>query len=153
MSRRSTVIVLLDKTLERRGGRLQAGRHRHAADIPALIDQHLRTIRRESRAALFERLEGWWTDVVIKILSGHRKEPVYGYEVSDKLSALAEEYRTDNLPITFRNRVPDGKIDVANDPRIFGFARPAPVRNEPWSANAPLLANRSADPGLFPFFF
>jgi hypothetical protein len=37
------------------------------------------------------------------IVSGHRNEPVYGYEVSDKLSALAEEYRTDNLPITFRN--------------------------------------------------
>jgi hypothetical protein len=88
-------------------------------DIPALIDQHLRTIRRESRAALFERLEGWWTDLIIKILSGHRKEPVYGYEVSDKLSALAEEYRTDNLPITFRNRLPDGKIDVTNDSRLF----------------------------------
>jgi hypothetical protein len=88
-------------------------------DVPALIDRHLRTIRRESRAALFERLEGWWTDLAIKILSGHRKEPVYGFEVSDKLSALAEEYRTDNLPITFRNRLPDSKIDVANDPRIF----------------------------------
>jgi hypothetical protein len=88
-------------------------------DIPALIDQHLRTIRRESRAGLFERLEGWWTDLVIKILSGHRQEPVYGYEVSDKLSALAEEYRTDNLPITFRNRLPEGKVDVAKDPRMF----------------------------------
>ncbi|CCD97223.1 conserved hypothetical protein [Bradyrhizobium sp. ORS 375] len=88
-------------------------------DIPALIDRHLRTIRRESRGALFERLEGWWTDLIIKILSGHRKEPVYGYEVSDKLSALAEEYRTDNLPITFRNRLPEGEIDVANDPRLF----------------------------------
>ena len=88
-------------------------------DIPALIDKHLRTIRREYRAALFERLEGWWTDLVIKILSGQRKEPVYGYEVSDKLSALADEYRADNLPITFRNRLPDGEIDVANDPRIF----------------------------------
>jgi hypothetical protein len=88
-------------------------------DIPTLIDQHLRTIRRESRAALFERLEGWWTDLVIKILSGQREEPVYGYEVSDKLSALAEQYRTDNLPITFRNSLPDGKIDVANDPRVF----------------------------------
>lgn len=88
-------------------------------DVPSLVDQHLRTIRREARAALFERLEGWWTDLVIKILSGQRKEPVYGYEVSDKLSALAEEYRTDNLPITFRNRLPDGEIDVVNDPRIF----------------------------------
>ncbi|WP_233442879.1 ABC-three component system protein [Bradyrhizobium brasilense] len=36
-----------------------------------------------------------------------------------QLSAIAEEYRTDNLPITFRGRLPDGQIDVANDPRLF----------------------------------
>lgn len=88
-------------------------------DLPGLIKQHLRIIRRESRDAVFERLEGWWTDVVIKILAGERTEPVYGYEVSDKLAAIAEEYRGDNLPITFRNRLPDGQIDVANDPRLF----------------------------------
>jgi len=89
------------------------------ADIPGLVDQHLRTVRRESRTVLFERLEGWWTDLVIKLLDGKRTEPIYGFEVSDKLSALAEEYRSDNLPITFRHRLPGGKIDVANDPRIF----------------------------------
>ncbi|HEV2172278.1 MAG TPA: ABC-three component system protein [Nitrospira sp.] len=89
------------------------------ANIPSQINQHLRTVRREAREALFQRLEGWWTDQVIKILTGHRNAPIYGYEVSDKLSALAEEYRSDNLPITFRNRLPDGKIDAANDPRIF----------------------------------
>jgi hypothetical protein len=88
-------------------------------DIPDQINQHLRTVRRESREALFQRLEGWWTDQVIKILTGHRHDPIYGYEVSDKLSALAEEYRSDSLPITFRNRLPDEEIDVANDPRIF----------------------------------
>jgi hypothetical protein len=88
-------------------------------DLPALINLHLRTIRRESRTAVFERLEGWWMDLAIKMLAGERKEPVYGFEVSDKLSAIAEEYRTDNLPITFRNRLPDGQIDVANDPRLF----------------------------------
>lgn len=88
--------------------------------IPQLvIDQHLRTIRRESRSALFERLEGWWTSLMIKVLSGDRTEPVYGYEVSDKLSAISEEYRSDSLPITFRGRFPDGQIDVANDPRLF----------------------------------
>jgi hypothetical protein len=88
-------------------------------DLPALINLHLRTIRRESRTAVFERLEGWWMDLAIKMLSGERKEPIYGYEVSDKLSAIAEEYRNDNLPITFRGRLPDGQIDVANDPRLF----------------------------------
>ena len=89
-------------------------------DIPQLvIDQHLRTIRRESRNVLFERLEGWWTNLMIKVLSGDRTDPVYGYEVSDKLSTIAEEYRSDSLPITFRGRLPDGQIDAANDPRLF----------------------------------
>jgi hypothetical protein len=38
-------------------------------EVPRLImDQHLRTIRRDSRAYLFERLEGWWVDLVVKVL-------------------------------------------------------------------------------------
>lgn len=88
-------------------------------DIPsAVINQHLRTIRRESRPFLFERLEGWWMDQAIRLLAGERTAPISGVEVSDKLSAMAEEYRNDNLPITFRQRQPDD-IDVANDPRLF----------------------------------
>src|SRR5690606_33233344 len=71
-------------------------------DIPVLIrDKHMRSIRREHREFVFERLEGWWTDVVIKQLTGGRPEGVFGYEVSDKLSHFAEEYKADNLPITF----------------------------------------------------
>lgn len=99
-------ITILDETLR-------------ISDIPAQIDRHLRTVRRDVRQSLFQRLEGWWNDQVIKMLTGERLTPIFGFEVSDKLSALAEEYRSDNLPITFRNRMPDGEIDVANDPRIF----------------------------------
>lgn len=67
-------------------------------DIPeAIKDRHMRTIRREHRIAVFERLEGWWNDEVIKQLTGSRDEGIFGYEVSDKLSALAEEYKLDNL--------------------------------------------------------
>lgn len=88
-------------------------------DLPLLIqERHLRTIRRESRPHVFERLEGWWNDLMVKMLTGDRTDPVFGYEVSDKLSAIAEEYRSDNLPITFRNAVPEG-IDAENDPRLF----------------------------------
>ena len=88
--------------------------------IPQIVlDQHLRTVRREVRGPLFERLEGWWIDLMIKVLTGQRTGPVYGYEVSDKLSSIAEEYRSDSLPITFRGRMPDGRIDVANDTRLF----------------------------------
>jgi len=89
-------------------------------DIPANIrDKHMRSIRREHREFVFERLEGWWTDAVIKQLTGARTEEIFGYEVSDKLSNFAEEYKADNLPINFRGKVPVGEIDTEMDPRLF----------------------------------
>lgn len=88
-------------------------------DLPHIIqDRHLRTIRRENRPHVFERLEGWWNDIMVKLLTGERTDPLFGYEVSDKLSAIAEEYRSDNLPITFRSAAPDA-VDAENDPRLF----------------------------------
>lgn len=90
------------------------------ADVPVLVkEQHMRSIRREFREPIFERLEGWWNDVVVNLLTGKRTEAIFGYEVSDKLSAFAEEYKSDNLPITFRGKAPAGEIDAENDPRLF----------------------------------
>lgn len=90
------------------------------ADLPSIIkDQHMRSIRRENRDAIFERLEGWWNDTIVNLLVGRRTEPIFGYEVSDKLSAFAEEYKSDNLPITFRGKAPTGEIDADTDPRLF----------------------------------
>jgi hypothetical protein len=89
-------------------------------DIPAAIrDKHMRSIRREYREFVFERLEGWWTDAVIRQLTGASTEGIFGYEVSDKLSNFAEEYKADNLPITFRGKTPDDEIDTEADPRLF----------------------------------
>ena len=89
-------------------------------DIPATIrDKHMRSVRREHREFVFERLEGWWTDAVIKQLTGARVEGIFGYEVSDKLSNFAEEYKTDSLPITFRGKVPSDEVDAEADPRLF----------------------------------
>ncbi|MBX3121140.1 MAG: hypothetical protein KF784_18930 [Fimbriimonadaceae bacterium] len=89
-------------------------------DIPTIIkDNHMRSIRREHRDFVFERVEGWWTDAVIKQLTGASKDGIFGYEVSDKLSNFSEEYKTDNLPITFRGKVPAEEIDIEGDPRLF----------------------------------
>lgn len=90
------------------------------SDIPAIIrEKHMRSIRREHRQFVLERLEGWWTDAVIKQLTGVRPEGIFGHEVSDKLSNITEEYKTDNLPITFRGKVPASEIDTDADPRLF----------------------------------
>lgn len=89
-------------------------------NIPQIIkDRYLRIIRREHRNDVFERLEGWWNAEVIKQLTGNRDEGIFGFEVSDKLSVLSEEYKLDNLPITFRGMEPAGEIDTENDPRTF----------------------------------
>lgn len=88
--------------------------------IPQLVmDQHLRTVRRDARGAVFERLEGWWSGVMIALLTGARTQAVTGYEVSDRMMAIADEYRGDSLPITFGSQHPDGAIDAANDSRLF----------------------------------
>jgi hypothetical protein len=90
------------------------------ADVPSIIkEQHLRSIRRDFRDAIFERLEGWWNDAVVNLLCGKRKEAIYGFEISDKLSAFADEYKSDNLPISFRGKTSAGEIDAENDPRLF----------------------------------
>ncbi|MDF1613847.1 ABC-three component system protein [Desulfurivibrio dismutans] len=89
-------------------------------DIPATIkNKYMRSVRRDHREFVFERLEGWWNDAVIKQLTNARTEGIFGYEVSDKLSAFAEEYKIDNLPITFRGKVPADDIDTETDPRLF----------------------------------
>jgi hypothetical protein len=89
-------------------------------DIPSVIkDQHMRSIRRDFRDAVFERLEGWWNNITVDLLTGKRSEPIYGHEISDKLSSFTEEYKSDNLPITFRGKTPAGEIDAENDPRLF----------------------------------
>jgi len=49
-------------------------------DVPDIIvDQHMRTIRREFREPVYERLEGWWNDIVIKLLTRIRTLEVFGY--------------------------------------------------------------------------
>lgn len=89
-------------------------------DVPSLIkDQHMRSVRREFRDAVFERFEGWWSETVVDLLTARRTEPIRGYELSDKLSALADEYKSDNLPITFRGKTPSDEVDAESDPRLF----------------------------------
>jgi hypothetical protein len=89
-------------------------------DVPLLIkDKQMRSIRREFRDSVYERLEGWWHETILALLTARRSLPIFGYEVSDKLAAIAEEYKADNLPITFRNNFPDEEIDTDSDERLF----------------------------------
>lgn len=88
-------------------------------EIADLIkEKHLRTVRRECKEYVFERLESWWNQEVIALLIGKRDMPLSGYELSDKMTSLADEYKSDNLPITWRDSEPDD-IDSDIDSRRF----------------------------------
>ena len=86
--------------------------------LPAMIEQRLRAVDRRNRQAVFERLEGWWVNVVTNHLVGGGRDPIRIAEVSDKLSAINDAYKSDNLPIDFRGRKPES-VDTASDPRTF----------------------------------
>jgi len=89
-------------------------------DLPkAIITKHMRTIRGPHRSEVFSRLEGWWTNEVVKLLSGERTNGLVSQEVSDKLGFIADEYKIDNLPITFRDAHPEQDPDPENDNRLF----------------------------------
>ena len=89
-------------------------------DLPALIKaQKMRPIRAEHRDAVFERLEGWWNDLIIQMLCESQSEPAYARDVSEKLFNFSEEYKDDNLPITFEDATPTSPIDISIDNRLF----------------------------------
>jgi hypothetical protein len=84
-----------------------------------IIDEKLRTVRIQFRQAVYQRLEGWWTDQCIKLLSDERADPMRGSEVSEMLSFICEQFRDDNLPIDFENAEPEEGVDPDSDDRIF----------------------------------
>lgn len=89
-------------------------------DLPALIKtQKMRAIRPDHRDAVFERLEGWWSELIIQMLCDPQSDPVYGREVSEKLFAFSDEYKDDNLPITFEDATPTAPVDACTDSRLF----------------------------------
>ncbi|PRA07023.1 hypothetical protein CQ019_01665 [Arthrobacter sp. MYb229] len=84
-----------------------------------IINRHMRSISREFRPAIFDRLLGWWSQEMILLLTGERAAPLSGYELSDKLSGIADEYKTNNLPIHFFGATPEYEIDAEGDQRQF----------------------------------
>src|SRR5258706_6836585 len=73
---------------------------------------------REYSEAVFERLEGWWFGKVVEQLRAGEPTPASGFEVYDKLTTIAEQFRPDALPIDFLDAKPEN-IDPQGDNRMF----------------------------------
>lgn len=75
-------------------------------------------VDRQNRDALFERLEGWWFGKVVDQLRSDLPTPVAGFEVYDKLRAIAEQFGPNALPIDYLDARPDS-VDPHTDNRMF----------------------------------
>lgn len=97
--------------------------------VPAVADlaSELQLAVRKStkaahRAALIERLRGWWFpkvyDHLTRVASGQRDRILSG-EVESQLLALAQQLRDDDLPIDFYDLPEPSEGQVAEDERTF----------------------------------
>ena len=83
-----------------------------------IMDKIRAAVTREHRSALFERLEGWWFGIAVNQLRKTSNRPITGFEVYDKLRAIAEQFSPDALPIDFLDAKPDS-LDSEEDDRLF----------------------------------
>ena len=88
-------------------------------DIPAAVMARMRTVRPDFRTNVYQRLEGWWVDVAIDLMTAKRTAPAYGWEVSEILASFADQYKADNLPIDFSGKEPPDAVDPEEDDRMF----------------------------------
>lgn len=89
-------------------------------DVPKLIiNERFRPIRPQFRESVYERLEGWWINTCVEILTHNRTEALRGLEVSEKLSFIAEQFHSDNLPIDFEYAEPKEGVYPETDDRYF----------------------------------
>lgn len=89
-------------------------------NIPELIiNERFRPIRQLHRLPVYERLEGWWVNACIDLLTKKRSEPLNGYEISEKLSFIADQFHSDNLPIDFEFCEPEEGVHPETDDRYF----------------------------------
>jgi len=87
--------------------------------IPQLVMAELKAVRPKSRASVFQRLEGWWVDACIELLTGKRVQAFRGGEVWEMVSFFSEQFRDENLPIDFEDAEPEGGIHPETDDRSF----------------------------------
>ena len=76
-------------------------------------------VYKEHLDGVFERLEGWWFDKVVRHLSVMSAEPIARFEVHDKIIEISDQFRPDALPIDFLDKEPPSTLDPERDERIF----------------------------------
>jgi hypothetical protein len=96
------------------------------ADVASVADDLMRAVRKSviprRRTALVERLRGWWHARAIAHLdavANGRADRISAEELEERLLAIAETLRDENLPIDVLDFPRPSEQEVSEDDRIF----------------------------------
>jgi hypothetical protein len=68
---------------------------------------------------VYERVEGWWFDRVVRHLSKNSADPILYRELLAQINDIQEEYFEDNLPIEFLRAIGPDESGLSEEQRIF----------------------------------
>ena len=95
-------------------------------DVASVVDALTRAVRKSviprRRAALVERLRGWWHGRAIAHLdaiANGREDRITAAELEERLLAIADTLRDENLPIDVLDFPQPSEQEVSEDDRIF----------------------------------
>lgn len=89
-------------------------------DTKKEILQELRlTVLPKFQDMLYERLEGWWFDIVVKHLSEQTPKTILFRELHAEINDIQKQFEDDNLPIDFLNAVAPSESELSVDQRVF----------------------------------
>jgi hypothetical protein len=75
--------------------------------------------RRQFLNHVYERVEGWWFDRVVRHLSKRSSDPILYRELLAQINDVQEEYFEDNLPIEFLRAIAPEESELSEEQRIF----------------------------------
>lgn len=78
-----------------------------------------RAVGREHIEIFTERLEGWWFDQVISMLSSNEADSIPVMAIESRIDELREEFRRSSLPVDFRSSSPPQEVIAQLDSRPF----------------------------------
>lgn len=68
---------------------------------------------------VYERVEGWWFDQVVKHLAGNSARPILFRELQTRINDIQQEYFEDNLPIEFLKAIAPDESRLSEEQRVF----------------------------------
>lgn len=89
-------------------------------DVSDQILKELRlTVRPKFLNLVYERVEGWWFNRVIKHLLADSQLPILAKELIDQVHDIQEQYFQETLPIEFLDAVGPDESDLEQADRVF----------------------------------